>query len=212
MVKIAVIDCYDSFVYNLVELLRCEENVIYKVIGYNEIVSSRSESPSQGVITIEEIAQQYEGILLSPGPATPQDFPLLKPLIQKAEGHTTLLGVCLGMQSLAYAYGGTLRPLAKPSHGFEDSLTFTASDPFFEGLSTVDTIGRYHSWVVDSLSLPKEMKVLATAQSDGTLMALRHTEFPFYGVQFHPESFISTHSESYIRNWLKITSRYKNKA
>lgn len=212
MVKIAVIDCYDSFVYNLVELLRCEEGVEYKVIGYNEMISCRSQCSSDGAIAIEEITQQYEGILLSPGPATPQDFPLLKSLIQKAEGRTTLLGVCLGMQSLACAYGGTLRPLAKPSHGFEDSLVFTASDPFFEGLTTKDTVGRYHSWVVDSLLLPKEMKVLATAQSDGTLMALRHTELPFYGVQFHPESYITTHSESYIRNWLKITSLYKNKA
>lgn len=208
MTKIAVINCYDSFVFNLVELLRHEKEVAYQVINYNNMIASTCHSAMKEDLTPKELVQQFDGILLSPGPATPEDFPLLSTLIRLAEGETTLLGVCLGMQALAHTYGASLQQLDSPCHGFEDTLIIEEQSPFLEGITTEDRIGRYHSWAVDRKTLPPSLQILATAQSDQATMAIGHRKFPFYGVQFHPESFISTHSATYLRNWLRITQEY----
>lgn len=210
MLKIAVINCYDSFVYNLVELLRRHNSVTFDIWGYDQLSEKVSKQEKKDRISLPQIVSSYDAILLSPGPGIPEELPLLSQLIHLAEGKCTILGVCLGLQSIAYTYGATLIQLPFPTHGVEDHLSIISpKDSFLNGISEEDWIGRYHSWMVDSSSLPSSLSLLAIGQCDNTPMVIRHREFPIYGVQFHPESYISTHPQYYIRNWIEITTTYK---
>lgn len=207
--RIAVIDCHDSFVYNLVEMLRHLPGCCFEVFDYDQITTKPSTIGDK--YTVARIVDSHDGLLLSPGPGLPEEFPFLKTLIRKSEGCCTILGVCLGMQALCLTYGGELRQLEHPLHGFEDRLSPSIEDDFSQGVPSEALIGRYHSWIVDEKSLPRELSILAYARSDASPMALRHRSFPFYAVQFHPESYISTYGVHYLLNWLSITRRYIQK-
>ncbi len=191
MPHIAIVDCYDSFVYNIVEYARNVASTEIDVIPCKAIDAKRIN-----------FRTTYDGIILSPGPGHPLELPLLSTIIHQAETtYTPLLGICLGMQAIACTYGASLINLQKPLHGHAERLCdCLADDPFiYEG----QLVARYHSWIVDTATLPSALECTAYAQSDHSPMALRHKQYPFYGTQFHPESYITQHGFEIIKNWIE---------
>src|SRR3984957_18710102 len=193
-----VLDNYDSFTYNLVQYMG--------ELGAEMVIRRNDE------LTPEEVeALQPERILISPGPCTPQDagisIELIKHFAELAEGggrRVPILGVCLGHQAIGAAFGGDVVRAAKLMHGKTSEVEHDGKT-IFEGIPSAMTCTRYHSLIVAEDGLPGELEVSArTAGPDGgtTIMALRHRELPIEGVQFHPESVLTTHGKKIIANFL----------
>ncbi|SMG35044.1 anthranilate synthase component II [Sphingobacterium psychroaquaticum] len=186
--KILVIDNYDSFTYNLVHLLQ-ELNQEYVVVRNDKFA-------------LEEVAA-YDKILLSPGPGIPEEAGLLMDVIRTYASTKSILGICLGQQAIAEVFGGTLFNMPKPLHGVATSINVTdADEKLFQNFPVDSMIGRYHSWAVEKDSLPDCLKVTAV-DPNGIIMALSHTEYDVRGMQFHPESILTTNGKLLIENWLK---------
>lgn len=185
--KILVFDNYDSFTYNLVHLVE-------KVCDH-EIVVHRNDQ-----ITLAEIVK-YDKILLSPGPGIPEEAGILLEVIKEYAGKKDILGVCLGLQAIGQAFGGQLRNLDEVYHGIATPVRVQKSDELFRNCPNEFKAGRYHSWVVDSASVPECLEVTAT-DPYGNIMAMRHKTLRVRGVQFHPESILSEYGEQIIRNWI----------
>jgi anthranilate synthase component 2 len=185
---ILVLDNYDSFTYNLVYLLR--------KLGLGDALDVRRND----AFLLEEV-ERYDKILLSPGPGIPSEAGLMPELLQRYAPTKSILGICLGHQALAEAFGGTLLNLAEVQHGVASTVT-VQSDRLFEGLPGSFRVGRYHSWVVDEQSLPQELEVIARTE-DQQIMALRHRHFDLRGLQFHPESILTEHGSQLIQNWIQ---------
>ncbi len=184
--KILVIDNYDSFVYNLVHYL--EELDCHVVVKRND------------KLDLEE-AEDYDKILLSPGPGIPDEAGLLKPIIEKYAATKSILGVCLGMQAIGEVFGGTLNNLDDVYHGVATKIELFVDDEYiFEGLEKELQVGRYHSWVVDK-NLPDSLQA-TSYDKKGEIMSLRHKEFDVRGVQFHPESVLTPDGKKMIKNWV----------
>ena len=173
--KIAIIDNYDSFVYNLSHLV--------KELGA-EVSVLRNDQ-----FRMEEL-EAFDKILLSPGPGVPEEAGLLLDVIRTYAGKKPILGVCLGEQAIGEVYGAQLSNLDTVFHGIQSPVTVSVPDYLFEGLPQRFPVGRYHSWVVDRKDLPYCLEVTATSD-EGYIMALRHRTLDVRGVQFHPE-FTST--------------------
>lgn len=189
--NILVIDNYDSFTYNLVHLIR--------ELGYGENMEVRRNDE----ITLEEVAS-FDKILLSPGPGIPQEAGLMMEIIKRYGEEKHFLGVCLGHQGIAEAFGGELFNLTEVLHGISTKVVLQKPEnELFDGLPAEFQIGRYHSWCVKKDSINGQFKILATDE-DGEIMALKHTDFPVYGVQFHPESVITDHGKQLLKNWLEL--------
>lgn len=156
-------------------------------------------------IRMDEIAH-YAGIIFSPGPGLPREFPEMFQILDRYSGLIPILGVCLGHQAIAEYYGAKIINLPHPQHGQRVTLRIIDSDdPLFANIADDTTVGLYHSWAVEEASLPAELAV--TARSDSRLvMALRHVTLNLRGVQFHPESYMSAEGETLLRNWLNLTS------
>ena len=184
--KIAVIDNYDSFTYNLVHLVR-SLNVEVDVVRNDKF-------------KIEDLSC-YDKILLSPGPGIPSEAGLLLDVIKTYAGRKPLLGVCLGHQAIAEVFGGTLRNLQNVYHGVATPCRVVADDILFNGLPKEFEVGRYHSWVVDRSTLPSCLEVTSESP-DGEIMSLRHRELDVRGVQFHPESVLTPVGKQIISNWI----------
>jgi anthranilate synthase component II len=185
---ILVLDNYDSFTYNLVYLLR--------ELGYGATLDVRRND----AFLLEEVAR-YDKILLSPGPGIPAEAGLMPELLQRYAPTKSILGICLGHQALAEAFGGTLLNLAEVQHGVASTVT-VQPDRLFEGLPDNFRVGRYHSWVVDEQNLPQELEVIARTE-DQQIMALRHRHFDLRGLQFHLESILTEHGSQLIQNWIQ---------
>ena len=185
---ILVLDNYDSFTYNLVYLLR--------QLGLGDALDVRRND----AFLLEEV-ERYDKILLSPGPGIPSEAGLMPELLQRYAATKSILGICLGHQALAEAFGGTLLNLAEVQHGVASTVT-VQPDRLFEGLPSSFRVGRYHSWVVDQQSLPQELEVIARTE-DQQIMALRHRHFDLRGLQFHPESILTEHGSQLIQNWIQ---------
>ena len=186
--KILVIDNYDSFTYNLVHLLQ-ELNQSYTVLRNDKF-------------TLEEV-DDYDKILLSPGPGIPEEAGLLLDVIRRYGSSKSILGICLGQQAIAEVYGGALYNMPKPLHGVATGIVITdEEEKLFQDFPKDSLIGRYHSWAVERESLPACLKVTAV-DSDGVIMALAHTQHDVRGMQFHPESILTTNGKKLIDNWLK---------
>ena len=184
--KIVIIDNYDSFTYNLSHLV--------KELGA-EVTVLRNDQ-----FQLEEL-EQYNKIILSPGPGIPSEAGLLLDVIRTYAGRKPILGVCLGHQAIGEAFGGKLENLSDVFHGVATPCHIIADDPIFSGIDRDITIGRYHSWVVSRQGLPDCLEV--TAQSDeGQIMALRHRELNIRGIQFHPESVLTPDGKKMIQNFL----------
>ena len=181
-----VIDNYDSFVYNLVHYL---EELDCKV------VVKRNDQ-----LHIDDV-EEYDKILLSPGPGIPEEAGLLKPIIEKYAATKSILGVCLGMQAIGEVFGGRLLNLDEVHHGVATKIKLFVDDEYlFDGLEKELMVGRYHSWVVEK-NLPPTLQATSYDEK-GEIMSLRHTEFDVRGVQFHPESVLTPEGKKMIRNWV----------
>ena len=185
-----VADSHDSFVYNLVEILRKCPNCTFDVVATEHCPTLPLEN--------------YRGILLSPGPGHPEEVKGLMPLIARTVHTHSLLGVCLGHQALALHFGGRLLQMPHPLHGHAERLTIKEIEghTLLEQLPADSSVGRYHSWCVAEEPFPDVLEITATALSDGAIMAFRHKTLPLFGVQFHPESYLSPHGASIVQNWL----------
>ena len=156
--------------------------------------------PELKTITLKEI-ERFDKILLSPGPGIPSEAGLLLDLIKMYAPTKSILGVCLGQQAIAEAFGGSLINLDKVFHGLATPIEIIKDDVLFKGLPKKFNAGRYHSWVVNPKDLPSELEVTALDEN-GQIMALRHKKYKVHAVQFHPESVLTEHGEEMIRNWI----------
>ena len=187
--KILLLDNYDSFTYNLAHYLR-------------ELTGEEIDVIRNDQITLGEV-DAYDAIVLSPGPGLPKDAGIMPELIRKYSPTKKILGVCLGMQAIGEAFGGTLLNLPSVFHGVATTATILRTDEIlFRNLPSKIEVGRYHSWVVDETKLPPDLEITAIDES-GRVMALRHKRYDVRGVQFHPESVLTPHGKTMISNWLK---------
>jgi anthranilate synthase component II len=185
--RVVVIDNYDSFVYNLVQYLG--------ELGATPTVFRHDE------ITVEELAaRDADGILISPGPGTPDDAGISNAVIEQLGTTTPILGVCLGHQCIGQVFGGRIVRAPTIMHG-KTSWVHHEGEGVFAGLADPFEATRYHSLVIDPASLPDVLEVTATTD-DGVIMGVRHRERPIQGVQFHPESILTTVGHDLMRTWL----------
>ena len=192
--KILIFDNYDSFTYNLVHMVE-------------GITNEKTDVYRNDKISLESI-DEYDKIILSPGPGLPCESGLLLPLIEKFAPSKSIMGVCLGQQAIAEVFGGKLINLKNVYHGVatkikvDEHRTKTQNDVFKDFPSEFEA-GRYHSWVVDSENFPQDLEITARDE-DGLIMGLRHRTYDVQGVQFHPESVLTPEGEKMMRNWLSI--------
>lgn len=186
--KIVIIDNYDSFTYNLSHLV--------KELGADVTVFRNDK------FLLNEI-EQYDKIILSPGPGIPSEAGLLLDVIRTFRGRKPMLGVCLGHQAIGEVFGARLTNLSTVYHGVATEGTQYGNDPIFRGMPKRIIMGRYHSWVVDSTSLPECLEVTAMSD-DGYIMALRHRHYDIHGIQFHPESVLTPEGRQIVKNWLEL--------
>ena len=190
MKKVLVVDNYDSFTYNLV-------HIIEELNGYAPDVYRNDEINAEGAL-------EYDYILISPGPGIPEESGNTLDIISSCLKEKKIFGVCLGLQALTVALGGTLVNLEKVYHGIESQMHLTdETSALFKGVPSQFQAGRYHSWVVDKDSLPKKLKI-SCVDDEGRIMALEHTDYPVYAVQFHPESIMTPEGKKMIQNFLEL--------
>ena len=186
MIKVLVIDNYDSFTYNLVhylEDLNCNVTVV------------RNDK-----LELEDV-KPFDKIVLSPGPGIPDEAGLLKAIIEEYAPSKSILGVCLGQQAIGEVFGGSLVNLDEVYHGVATKVQITVDDePMFKGLGKEIEVGRYHSWVVNS-NLPEILEA-TSFDKNGQVMSLRHRVYDVKGVQYHPESVLTPKGKQILENWL----------
>jgi anthranilate synthase component 2 len=184
-----LIDNYDSFTYNLVHFL-------------GELGADCEVFRNDKITVAEVLRAKPKGIVLSPGPCTPNEAGICLELVAKAGPKVPLLGVCLGHQAIGQAFGGKVVRASLPMHGKLSTIRHTG-EGVFEGLPDRLQVTRYHSLVVERSSLPPELSVTAET-ADGLIMGLAHKRCPVHGVQFHPESIASEHGHQLLANFLKL--------
>ena len=196
--KFLIIDNYDSFVYNIAQALGrlgIETDVI------------RNDAIDAGEIA----RRQYDAIVISPGPGTPEsarDFGVSRQAIEDLGASTPLLGVCLGHQGIISSFGGRVTNAANVRHGKTSPVSHTG-DALFEGVGSPFRATRYHSLVGESTTIPDSLEVTAVADDDGEVMAVRHRTLPIFGVQFHPESIMTAEGERILANFVRIVEGMK---
>ncbi len=189
-----MIDNYDSFTYNLVQYLGS--------LGAEVIVKRNDEIELQEVKTIDP-----DAIVISPGPCTPKEAGISVPLIKSYYKEYPILGVCLGHQSIGYAFGGKIVNAKRLMHG-KTSQIFHNGEGVFKNIPSPFTAVRYHSLVIDRETLPQELKITAESD-DGEIMGIQHVKYPVFGVQFHPESILSQYGMDVLKNFLEIAEGMK---
>lgn len=194
MNKILILDNYDSFTYNLVQMVEEISNINVDVHRNDEI-------------NLEQVAQ-YDKIILSPGPGIPSEAGILLPLIKRYASTKSILGVCLGHQAIGEVFGAELINLSRVYHGVSNKIKLVESvasssfrNDWFKNLNHEIEVGRYHSWVLNEKYVPADIEVTAKDES-GMIMALRHLEYDVQGVQFHPESVLTPLGRKMMENWL----------
>ncbi len=186
--KITLLDNYDSFTYNLLHYIGelGAEVTVYR----NDAISVK-----------DLLAEKPDGIVISPGPGTPQQSGICLELVKQASGNIPILGVCLGHQAIGEAFGGKVVRAPKPMHG-KISAIYHEGLSVFKGLPIPFNATRYHSLIVERGTLPDCLEVTAVTADDGLIMGLMHKSHNTHGVQFHPESIASEHGHQLIRNFL----------
>ena len=186
--NILIIDNYDSFTYNLVHLVN--------ELGLDCEVWRNDKFELADV-------EQFDKIILSPGPGIPSEAGLLLDVIKTYAPTKSIFGVCLGQQAIAEAFGGSLHNLSRPMHGIATPIKITDSgEQLFKDLPNIFNVGRYHSWVVAKDGLPDSLQITAIDEQDGSIMALSHKTLDVRGVQFHPESVLTEHGKEMMANWI----------
>lgn len=188
--KIVIIDNYDSFTYNLSHLV--------KELGHDVTVLRNDK------FSLEDL-EAFDRIILSPGPGIPSEAGLLLDVIRTYAGRKPMLGVCLGHQAIAEAFGGQLENLSEVYHGVATEGQHYGNDRLFDGVPKTFLMGRYHSWTVSRKGLPSCIEVIAQSTDDhAQIMALRHRGHNIRGIQFHPESVLTPYGRTIINNWLEM--------
>jgi anthranilate synthase component 2 len=191
--KILVLDNYDSFTYNLVHILR--------TLGlHKDLAVFRNDK-----ITIEEVGQ-YDCVLLSPGPGIPKDAGIMSEIIREYGATKSILGVCLGHQAIGEAYGAQLYNLDEVYHGVVTDIFLKSSDPIFHEVPDSFKACRYHSWAISNKNLPQDL-IVTSEDANQCVMSVKHKEYNVRGLQFHPESIMSSHGKKMIINWLEHSGK-----
>jgi anthranilate synthase component 2 len=193
---ILLIDNYDSFSYNL-----------YQLIGQ---VNDDIEVYRNDKITPDEIEDlNPEAIILSPGPGRPEDAGICVDTVKKFHDKIPILGVCLGHQAICMAFGGKISYASKLMHG-KSSIAKLNKDPIFKGLNDEITVGRYHSLSLVETTLPKDLRIISKTTDGGEIMAVKHEKYDIYGLQFHPESILTPDGITIIENFINKIIREDN--
>jgi len=187
--KLLIVDCFDSFTYNLYHILEDLNGGNCEVMRYDRF------DPNE--------CREYSHIVLSPGPGLPADYPQINNFLKHSE-HQNILGVCLGLQCMVNYYGGKLEQLEKVKHGVSTSLVIEEETPLFKGIKSPLKIGHYHSWVAEVSSFPLDHFKVTSKSSDGEIMSLQHLQKPWAAVQFHPESVLTDNGPQMLENWLNF--------
>ena len=193
LAMLLMIDNYDSFTYNLVQYLQIlgQEVCVYK----------------HDAIDIADIqAMNLQAIVISPGPNAPKDAGISVPVIKHFYQHLPILGVCLGHQAISYAFGGEITRAPDIRHG-KTSAVYHHRQGLFANIPNPSTVVRYHSLMVDKASLPQELQIDATTDDD-VIMAISHRAYPLYGIQFHPESFLTRDGLNMLKNFIYLTQAF----
>lgn len=195
MKKILIVNNDDSFVFNIVQLLR--ESALkpeFDVVHNNEIDFDKVNS--------------YSGVLVSPGPGIPSEAGDTLKLIELCKNTHSMLGICLGHQALAESFGAKLIQLPAPLHGHRTILNVVDnSGPLCSHLKGEVSVGRYHSWAVDPKTMPEELKI-SSIDEEGNVMSFYHSRLPIFGLQFHPESYMSNCGETFMGAWLDVVNKH----
>ncbi|UOE40058.1 aminodeoxychorismate/anthranilate synthase component II [Chryseobacterium suipulveris] len=186
--KILVFDNYDSFTYNLVQMME-------QIVGKTVSVAKNDE------ISLEEI-EKFDKIVLSPGPGVPSEAGILLDVIKNFYDKKPILGVCLGQQAIAEAFGGSLINLKEIYHGVAtEAKTIKKNAKLLRNLPEILEVGRYHSWAVNPENFPDELEV-TSVDKDGMIMSVQHKIYDVHGVQYHPESILTPLGNEILRNFL----------
>ncbi len=186
--KILILDNYDSFTYNLVQMTE-------------QILGERVQVAKNDEISVAQAAQ-FDKIIISPGPGVPAEAGILKELIAELHKEIPMLGICLGLQAIAECFGGKLINLHQIYHGVASPVIIMNSEcKLFQSIPQNFEAGRYHSWAVHPDTFPEELEVTAV-DADGIIMALQHRSYNLHAVQFHPESVLTTEGKKIISNFL----------
>lgn len=188
MIKLLVVDNYDSFTFNLVQII--EQS------GLSEFLVKKSDR-----IDINSVGQ-FDKIIFSPGPGIPSDNPIMGEIVKKYSSTKSILGICLGFQAIAETYGGKLINMNYVTHGIKKEISITdPTEYLFKGLPEKLHVGLYHSWEVSPENFPDELLITSVSE-DNIIMSLSHKTFDVRGVQFHPESIMTLFGKEIINNWL----------
>lgn len=187
--KIVIIDHRDSFTFNLVQLFEQAADVQVDVMPYDALCVSEIDC--------------YDGIILSPGPGIPSDYPKSTALIEAFKGKKPLLGICMGLQIISCYFGGALVQLPEVKHGQQGVLYAQKECQLFADFHFPGNVGLYHSWAINPTQIGKQIEV-TTVLADGTIMSIQHKEYAIQAVQFHPESYMTSQGELLAKNWLKM--------
>lgn len=188
-----LIDNYDSFTYNIFQYF-LEAGVKVQVARNDEI----------SILDIEKL--QPEGIIISPGPGTPEDAGICIEVIQQFYQSIPILGICLGHQAIAVAFGGALLQAEKIMHGKTSIITHNGCG-IVKNIPEQVTVMRYHSLVINKNELPEDLEIVANSIDDKEIMAIKHKDYPLYGIQFHPESIGTEDGKQIFQNFIEMVSR-----
>jgi anthranilate synthase/aminodeoxychorismate synthase-like glutamine amidotransferase len=184
---ILLIDHNDSFTFNIVEVFRSLNQKI-TVLNYSDL-------------SIESIAK-FDKIIFSPGPMLPEDYPKTLEILKQLYNTKQLLGICLGHQIIGEFFNAKLKNLQQVKHGVAQEITLEKSD-LFKNIDTSIKVGLYHSWVVATENFPSELKITSRS-TDNLIMSLEHREYPVFGIQFHPESFLTKDGKQLLQNFIDL--------
>jgi anthranilate synthase/aminodeoxychorismate synthase-like glutamine amidotransferase len=185
--RIALIDNEDSFTYNILNILRQFEEITTTVLLASDL-------------NILEI-QNFDKIIISPGPGLPEDFPVLLDILQVYQEKKSILGICLGHQAICSFYGAQLLNLPAVQHGQSQEVKIINKSKIFTGLPNKFQVGLYHSWIVDRNDFPDELQI-TTISPNKLIMSVSHKKYDMHGVQFHPESYLCEYGQQIIRNFI----------
>ena len=185
--KILLVDCFDSFTFNLKHYL--EQFCIVDVIRIDLLDISHIE--------------QYDALVLSPGPKLPSDYPKLEQILIQYAKHKPILGVCLGMQALGEHFGGEVVNLKQVKHGLSEPLfSINDQDELYKGLKNEILVARYHSWVIEESDTINQLFYVTSRDQHEHIMSFKHKTLPIYGVQYHPESIMTPQGLKIVENWV----------
>lgn len=193
MTRVLVIDNYDSFTWNLVHLL-------------GPLASSVEVVRNDAMTTDEVLASAPDAIVLSPGPCTPNEAGICLDLVKRASPQIPTFGVCLGLQTIGQVFGGTVSRAPLPMHGKVSEVEHRG-EAVFRGINGPFRATRYHSLIVDRETCPADLSITAET-ADGLIMGLSHRDLPIHGVQFHPESILSEHGTTIMRNFFDLAAAW----